>query len=296
MPGKFLDGVSGKLADQWVATLLTPAFMFWAGGLIAYCDCYGINTITKWFEQYTEPLQIGILVTALGVVTASAFIAQRFDTEILRVLEGYWHPSLRFLLIPCTEWQKYRRKSLIKKLKRLNSKISDNTASVFERSAFVQCDRALHQFPEKEYDILPTRLGNILRAAERRPYYRYGLDSIICWPRLWLLLPESVKKDLQAAQSEINNAVRLFFWSMLFLIWIVWSMWAIPAALIASLFAYYWILDEAEVYAVLIESTFDLHRQLLYKGLRWELPDDPEAERRVGKQLNDYLWRGKVSS
>jgi hypothetical protein len=27
---KFLESVSGKLAEQWIATMLTPAFVFWA--------------------------------------------------------------------------------------------------------------------------------------------------------------------------------------------------------------------------------------------------------------------------
>lgn len=158
------------------------------------------------------------------------------------------------------------------------------------------CDRALHQLPEQEQDLLPTRLGNILRAAERRPYHRYGLDAIICWPRLWLLLPEAVKKDLQAAQTELNNAVRLIFWSLLFLVWSIWAWWAIPLALMAAAFAYGWALDAAAVYATLIEATFDLHRPLLYNALGWTLPPDPAEERRVGRQLTDYLWRGSVSS
>jgi hypothetical protein len=148
--------------------------------------------------------------------------------------------------------------------------------------------------PREDHDIMPTRLGNILRAAERRPGDRYGLDAILCWPCLWILLPEPVKKDIQDARTELNNAVRLFLWSTLFLVWTIWTWWAIPISLIAAAFAYCWTLDAAEVYATLIEATFDLHRHLLYQALRWELPKDPQEERRVGQQLTNYLWLGKV--
>jgi len=292
MPTKLLEGISGKLAEQWVAALLTPAFVFWAGGLIAYCDRYGTYTVIQWLKQYSEPFQIAILAIALCGVAASAIIAQRFDTTVLRGLEGYWYPGLRRLLPWFTQGQQRQRRALLKKLKHLNPKLLNNTATAFERAEFVRCDRAFHQFPEQDHDLLPTRLGNILRAAERRPYYRYGLDAVICWPRLWLLLPESVKKDLQAAQAELNNAVRILLWSALFLIWTIWSPWAIPAVLVAACFAYVWALDAAEVYAELIEATFDLYRHLLYQSLRWNLPTDPNEERRVGQQLTQYLWRG----
>jgi hypothetical protein len=292
MPTKFLEGASGKLAEQWVAALLTPAFIFWLAGLLAYCDRYGITPLETWLKQYSEPIQIGILAIALCTIAASAFIAQRFDTEVLRALEGYWYPGLRRLLIPCTQFQQFRRRRILRQLKRLNAKLTNNTATPWERAEFVRCDRLLHQFPEKEHDLLPTRLGNILRAAERRPHYRYGLDAIICWPRFWLLLPEATKKDLQTAQVELNNAVRLFLWSFLGLGWGIWSWKIIPVALLALLFAYNWAISAATTYADLIEASFDLYRHLLYQALDWQKPDDPNEERRVGQQLTEYLWRG----
>jgi hypothetical protein len=292
MPVKFLEGISGKLAEQWVATLLTPAFIFWLAGLLAYSDRYGFSGIQAWLQRYSEPIQISILAIVLCIIAASAFIAQRFDTEVLRALEGYWYPGLRRLLVPGTQFQKYRRHRLTIILKRVNPKLLNHTATPWERAEFVRCDRLLHQFPEKEHDLLPTRLGNILRAAERRPYYRYGLDAIICWPRLWLVLPEATKTDIQMAQSELNSAVRLFLWSTLGLIWGMWSWKIIPIALLSLFFAYNWAIAAAITYGDLIEASFDLHRHLLYQALGWRKPDDPNEERRVGQQLIDYLWRG----
>jgi hypothetical protein len=36
MLGDFWKGLGGKLADRWVAALLSPAFLFWTGALIAW--------------------------------------------------------------------------------------------------------------------------------------------------------------------------------------------------------------------------------------------------------------------
>jgi hypothetical protein len=294
MTAKVLEGFSGKLAEQWVATLLTPAFVFWAGGLALYTQHIGWDTLTKWYTQYPEPLQIAILVTSLCLVAASAFIAQRFDTEVLRALEGYWYPGIRRLLQPLINYQIHRRSKLEECWSDQNNKLNNNTATRTDRAEFVRLDRALRQFPREDYDLMPFRIGNILRSAERYSNDRYGLDAIVCWTRLWLLLPDPTKKDLQDARTELNNAVRLFLWSLLFLVWTIWSWWAIPIALTAATFAYCWTIDATEVYASLIQATFDLHRNLLYQALGWERPKDPKEENRVGQELTNYLWIGKV--
>jgi hypothetical protein len=77
---------------------------------------------------------------------------------------------------------------------------------------------------------MPTRLGNLLRAAERKPLEKYGLDAIICWSRLWMLLPDAVKKDLQESRADLNNAARVWLWSLLFCGWTfvggnIWTTW-----------------------------------------------------------------------
>ncbi len=167
MTAKVLEGFSGKLAEQWVATLLTPAFVFWAGGLVAYTQRIGWDTLTKWYTQYPEPLQVAILVISLCFVAASAFIVQRFDTEVLRALEGYWYPGIRRLLQPFVKCQIKHRAKLEQRWEPLNAKVYGNTATSIERTEFVRLDRALRQFPREDYDMMSFRIGNILRAADR---------------------------------------------------------------------------------------------------------------------------------
>jgi hypothetical protein len=33
MPTKFLESLGSKLAEKWLTAILTPAFIFWGGGL-----------------------------------------------------------------------------------------------------------------------------------------------------------------------------------------------------------------------------------------------------------------------
>jgi hypothetical protein len=295
MSAKFLEGVGGKLAEQWVANLLTPAFVFWSGGLLAYIDRHGGSAIAQLFpDAKLEALQIGIIAGTFVLIYLSALIVQRFDTEILRGLEGYWYPGLRRL--PLLKWLRQRhiniRQKNLDQWMELEAKYQSNSLTSEQRAQHVRCDRIIRQYPTDEADFLPTRLGNILRAAERRPYDRYGLDAIICWPRLWLLLPDHARKEVQEARASLNNGIRIFAWSLLFLGWGMWAWWAIPCAIGSAIFAYGWILDSATVYGDLIESVFDLYRGLLYESLRFPAPSNVENEPGSGLQITEYLLRG----
>jgi hypothetical protein len=50
-------------------------------------------------------------------------------------------------------------------------------------------------------------------------------------------------------------------------------------------------LDAAAIYGDLLDSAFDLYRNLLYKSLRLPLPKKPSEELVSGKALTDYLLR-----
>jgi hypothetical protein len=51
MPSQFLAGISGKLVERWAATLFTPAFVFWFGGLAAFYDHDRKNSLTLQLVQ-----------------------------------------------------------------------------------------------------------------------------------------------------------------------------------------------------------------------------------------------------
>ncbi len=290
MSGKFLESFSSKFAEQWVATLLTPAFVFWAGGIAAGLQRFGWKGISAWFKQQPEPLQIALLIGSFCVIATSAFVVQRFDLPVLRCLEGYWHPWLRPLR-RCFIARQAKRSQRIDDRWQTLTRIDRAQLTSEQRDEFVQLDWEQNHLPLTD-QLMPTRLGNVLRAAEQRPLEKYGLDAIICWSRLWFLLPDGVKTDLQTARADLNTAARFWLWSVLFIVWTIWAWWAILLGIISAIFAYSWAIEVATTYGNLIEAAFDLYRDRLYQSLRWHLPADPNEERRVGRELTQYLWRG----
>jgi hypothetical protein len=292
MPTTFLESFGGSLGQRWFTTLFTPAFVFWLGGLMVLVEYWGWNRITAWWEALGEPTQYGLLVGSLLLIAASAGVVRQFDLAVIQFLEGYWPGwmgSLRRRLI-------HRQRRLVqqkeKRWQQLALQHDRQGLTSEEMAEYVALDYELRQFPAQSDRLMPTQLGNRLRAAEEQPRYKYGLDAIICWPRLWLLLPDSAKKELQESRSTLNNAARMWLWSLLFLIWGLWIFWAIPIGVLVAFFSYRWMVSIAITYGNLVESSFDLYRLSLYQSLHWPLPKNSAEEFQKGQQLTEYLWRG----
>jgi hypothetical protein len=299
---KFLEGFSGNLADEWIKTLFTPAFVFWLGGGLAALQRHGWDAAVAEFQKLQEPLPLVLGVLVLLTVAASGFVVQQFDFTVLRLLEGYW-----------PVWCSWFSRRLIRRQKRrfleVDSRIQAfhqlSKPTTEERKTYIEALVQLDDFPPNTGQVpietgrlLPTKLGNILRAAEDGCAVKYGLDAIICWPRLWLLLPEATKTELSQARQHLNGTVRIWVWGMLFLIWAplfqVW--WPLPLGLGTVWLAHRWLIQTARVYGDLIEAAFDLYRLQLYQAVRWPLPTTPAEEQALGQALTDYLWHGSDQS
>jgi hypothetical protein len=332
MTAKVLEGFGGKFAEQWVATLLTPAFVFWFGGFAAAIQHWGWQFFVTEFTRHPEPLQIGILVGFFCVIAASAFVVQRFDFVTLRFLEGYWPLWLCLVRQHRIEYYRRRRKVLDERSQALRAteyqleerfqqllkskdsgsltdaerselkQLYEQRLKPIQQETLIRLRGELREMPEADIDFMPTRLGNLLRATERTPIRKYGLDPIVCWSRLWMLIPDAVKKDLQEARADLNTSARVWLWSLLFCLWSVlgvnfqsrsvnlWAMWPF-LGIVSAWVAYQWAIDAAITYSELIQATFDLYRHLLYQSIRWHLPTEPEVEKQVGADLTRYLQR-----
>ncbi|KPQ31456.1 MAG: hypothetical protein HLUCCA11_23725 [Phormidesmis priestleyi Ana] len=305
MPTKFIDTIGGKLAEQWIAALLTPAFCFWAGGITAWLLNNDASQLQQYLESLEAPLQLALLAAILLIITTSAFAVQQIESICLHFLEGYYWPQwvapLGWLYRKLLKRQERRLQKLKVRWEVLSHQRHQQTVADVDDTKY-ETIRELYLLeyqrrwiPSQVEYLMPTVLGNILRAAERRPWHKYKLDSVVCWPCLWLLLPDNARKDVQEARESLNSSVRLWIWSILFvLVWAWWTWWAIPIGVTTALFAHQRILSSARSYGNLLEATFDLYRINLYKALRWSLPKTSEEEKKQGEILTEYLWRGSI--
>lgn len=291
MSDSFLSSVGGKVAEQFVAQLYAPAYVFWTGGVVLYAHAHWAAVLS--LVETLKESEIVVLGAAwLLLVTSSAAIGQRFEPGVIRLLEGYHWPK-RLCERPKRFFrERYDADETL--LQPLAPKVNSNTASAAECQLYVAADVRHHWMPPDPEEIMPTQLGNILRASERRIDAKYGLDPRICWARLWLLIPNDARDNLSAARSGLDIGARSFLWGGLFVTWTFWSWWALPVAIVALLASYAWMVNAAREYGELLESAFDLFRFALYKSLCLPLPADSTVEPALGKLLTEFLWRGNV--
>jgi hypothetical protein len=258
-----------------------------------------------------------LALAALLVIVLSSLMVERLSTPILRLLEGYWPPlvdRLRVWLTTRRDPKNARKVNWLRRwlTTRRNKKIARNEDKIIqdeerlrqllaldesgltrkELADLSRLDSQRHNRPAEPSRRMPTRLGNILRASETRPRDYYGLDANVCWPHLWLLLPDAAKQEVSAARANLNAAAQLWFWGVIFIGWAVWAWWALPVGIAVAIASYSRMLGAATIYAELVEGCFHLHRRLLYEALHWPPPVRPADEKQRGQAVTKYLWRG----
>jgi hypothetical protein len=290
----------GDAGRVWFTRVLLPVLGY--GFLVATAldlrhapDLEGLRAeLDRWlgFLQGDVPFAAAALL-GVGLVV-SALVLEALDLPLTRLLEGYWPdwPVLSWSR-ECHRFSQWcDRRAMLRRLVELELAMSERTLEPAEFSEREWLDVALERYPEQEALTMPTRFGNALRAAEQKIEARYGLNAVILWSRLWLVLPEPVKAELGAARSRMALLVRIWWLALLLLPWAYLAWWLAPVGLIGMAFAYRRLLYAAGTYGDLFVAANELHRFDLYRALRWPLPRSTAEEMTLGQALTRHVWRG----
>lgn len=228
-----------------------------------------------------------------AVVAVGAIMLEPLELASIRLLEGYWSAfgPLRRMAGFGRSVQRHRRDRL---------RFLYETAAYWGRDT-TELEGLLQAFPSGD-NLLPTALGNRLRAFEERAGRAYGFQAIVLWPRLYYVLPEPVLAYVGRCRNQLDTASRL---CLTFLVSVpatgvliarypIW--WLLPAGLTAaSVLAYRATLAAADNYGVAVRAAIDVHRLRLLQEMRVEMPPDTAAERAVNERLAS-LWAGSTSA
>ncbi|WP_305790002.1 hypothetical protein [Symbioplanes lichenis] len=293
-------GVGGKLASR-LAEGGGPATAFALGVLAAWCQAHGglaeLSRIATRLDRLRPVAGVALLVVVAAAVATGGILVARLTLPVLRLLEGYWPPWADGARRAGVRLRARRISAWEERWQRLAASVDGGTASPAEAREFVRLDERLHHVPVRVARRMPTRVGDMLSAMEGRPYERYGLDAVKCWPALWLVLPETTRSEVLAARRAVDGAVAVVIWSVLFCGFAGWAWWApVAGAGVAAVTATVWLPDRVAAFSGLAGAAFEVHRGELFRALRWPLPERPADERAAGLALTRYLWEGSTSA
>ncbi|MCX5560207.1 hypothetical protein [Streptomyces sp. NBC_00038] len=261
-------------------------------GVLALVRAGSFSGRSDWRAVWPErpAAVLGVLATVSVCASLLGLLLQPFQVRAVRVLEGYWDrwPATAGLAGVLVEVQRRRWEAL-----RERAEGTTRTEAAQHVRADAQRRLALH--PPEEV-LLPTALGNALRAGELSAGERYGLTTLSSWPRVYMQVSDRMADVLRSARDALDAAVNLC-WSFLALT--VTSVaalheepsqwWLCGSGLLSAGVAYKGAVIAAQTYAGLMHVVYDLHRFDLLEAMHYRLPPDREAEEEVFVQVSDLL-------
>jgi hypothetical protein len=301
-----LTAITGVLSRYFVVGFFLPAYV----SLVALWQLASSDFVPNWLEGYSEATQLLILG---GAALVAGLALSGLSYHITRAFEGY--PLARISDRPIVGWVFQAAMALQeRRYDRLYAIREDKERPMQERG---QAARSLAKyFPKRRSDLLPTRMGNGIRAFERHSNERWGLDGVTIFPRIEGLLSAEerelhvdAKVDLYLFMNAAVGAVAvgacliidqalnapLPAWS--------WPLYAIPFAVAYLL--YLAATGRAVGWGDVVRSSVDLHRLEIYGKLGLRAPNSFSDERAMADRVNkallyghpllsDDLWRPKT--
>jgi len=185
-----LKGMTSIFDRRFLMHVFFPCLVFWGLLFVVwFTGAEGLfEAVRRWrgqegFDQAVEAVCFVVAVYLFSIMLVGKMRA------ILQFYEGYWDFSgSRYL----KEYGKARHQRILKKL---------------------SYDTISYNYPMRTREVMPTRLGNILKNAELYPTDRYQIDAVQVWPRLYGLLPENLVQAMGPVQRRHGtHAAVVFAW------------------------------------------------------------------------------------
>lgn len=344
MFGGALDKVTGFLDQRLVLTSLLPSVAFWSAVLALVGSQVGWTRAQHWWAHLSSGTNVLVSVVAVALLVLFALLLSAHESTLIGLYEGYWGrgPVGRWLADRAAGRHRRRVESFDQKVTHLDERINALPAEIaqldLDIAALPAGDSKLAKltkqvadkrrqlrsmpgqagaliefwygnYPKEPEKALPTRLGNILKAAEEYPAYegRYGIDAVFFWPRLIAVVPDSTRANLSDARATFVLLLNVCTLALLLSVGVLAALvfavihpavafWASAASgAVLAYLMYRSALGPARVYGELVRATFDLYRGDLLNQLKLSEPASFAQERTLWSNLGQMMYRGDAS-
>lgn len=282
---------SGFLDQRFILSVWIPCLFFWVALLCLVAGWVSPSVILGWWQQQPVELQVLMVVLLVAWITFFARLLLNVLGSLVRIYEGYWNRLLYIERLPFFgDFTKRRKRYYADKIAGLKAAGSDQEIYL--------------RFPPatRLEEVMPTRMGNILKNGEIYPRQRYGMDAVLIWPRLYSVLPESIVRNFGSAAAELELMLVISALGMTFafvggvIAMVLLSWYVVPAcilcgALVAWL-GYEGALRSALSYNHLIKAAFDLHRGTLLKTIGWFPASSYDKEKTQWDSISKLWYQG----
>jgi hypothetical protein len=254
---------------------------------------------------------------SIGGIGALAFLSiglglviHPIQFALVQFFEGYWGISKPAQAIRARRILHYRR--LYRSLDRVAGDAADELTELDElrqvkhvnspvrRAQLIswkdEAKRTIDYFPLMPDDIMPTRLGNMLRRYESLAGSQYGMDALQVVPHLLLIAPANHVDYVNDQRSQLDLAVRMTFISILASATAVFFLWPYRFWVLIAVIPYFlaYLSYRGSVvagghYGSAFDTLINLNRFALYEQLHLPLPISTAAERLRNRQMNDMF-------
>lgn len=317
-----LTAGSAALGRVLSVNLLPTALLATVLWLAARADAFSPGThdlrLSDLFGSFKT--DTGGVLLFVVLVFALAVLLQPFEIKAVRLLEGYWTGNrvgdalsrtatgrhARRLARARRDWDaanRVFRNDLLDPATMVELSVPEQAARHREwadRQRRARWARRVRPLYPDSGDLLPTLLGNVLRASERRSGDRYHLPTVDAFPRLYQHMSDRMSAAYAAATDALDAAAMMALSAAATALVCVVAFYDDPSlywapfvfALVAVL-AYRGAIAAAAQQGVLLDAAFDLHRFDLVKALHLDLPANAEQERVLGQRLRRF-WRSQT--
>lgn len=265
----FAKELAGQLGARWLSLLALPGALYMAlcfaavelgqaHALSVHRLVQSVSALGRQASRWPSAAQAVALVAILLGAAAVGLLVQALAGPVRALCLGQW-PRVadipaRFL----TRRRRDRWRELLRQRYELEERFPKPTRADEQQRRVNRIASRVNAIALAE-PARPTWMGDRLHALGEVAVNRYGLDLTFGWSRLWLVLPDSTRSEMNDAQSAFASSVFVATWSLPYIgLAVLW--W--PAAVIAVVVAVTgWLRARTGIGSLsdLAEAALDIH-------------------------------------
>jgi hypothetical protein len=308
-----LSELVALLVQSFNLSALFPSFAFALLNFLFVFPMLKDSVLSARFSTLSETVQVLVWGT---FIVGTAYLLTALNNLIIRIFEGYplidQFPFNQRHAHHINRYSEIRTQidELEKKIDTLEWKalMSPLTArpKIREQQGLLRAERnllegeKLFMYPSSRWRILPTRMGNVIAAAEDYPQQLFGIDTVLLWPFLVPILTEKgyskfIEREKAVFDLLLNTTVLIALFGLelgyveALTHGLTWRLVGELILLFGGAYALCALAARGAMgWGLTIRSAFVLHRHDLREALRLVSPNSYEKEVQMWEKVSRF--------